>query len=205
MIFLAIETSSSRSSVAVIQNETTIFEEHFFSPRRSTGPLFSLTERALASVAGKPDFLAVGTGPGSYNGIRAGLALATGLQTALAIPCGGWSSLLALPPHQQIVAGDARGGQFYVAVVEDGEFLASPVLRPQQALDSWKSDYPNAEPVWIGETPPSSIWHSVWPDALTLAHIARKAAISSNVKFPIPEPLYLKPPHITPPNAQKSF
>jgi len=198
MKILAIETSSSRSSTALDENGETVFSESFFSPRRETGPIFSLAQRALDAAGGKIDRIAIGTGPGSYNGIRAGISLALGIASALDVPCAGFSSLLALPePEPKIVAGDARSGQFFCAVIAGFSFLSPPSLLDKAALLSLRENHPEAKTLWIGDNPLSASWLPAWPDAGQLARLA-----SASEELPHPSPLYLQPPHITPPRKK---
>jgi len=194
MKVLAIETSSSRINICATSGEELQLDEHYFSPRRETGPLYSLVERALQKF-GFPDRIAVGTGPGSYNGIRAGLSLACGLETALSIPCGGWSSLLALEPERKIVCGDARSGQLYFTMVEDHSFLLEPVLIPASELSIWLARHSDC-PAWRIGCSSDALSHlpPIWPQAIFLANVCRNSST-----MPSPQPTYLKPPHITSP------
>lgn len=198
MKILALETSSSRTSAALNENGTTVFSGSFFSPRRETGPVFSLAQRALDAAGGKIDRIAIGTGPGSYNGIRAGISLALGIASALDAPCAGFCSLLALAdPELKIVAGDARSGQFFCAVIAGFSFLSPPSLLDKEALLSLRESYPDAKTLWIGDCPLSTSWLPAWPEAEQLARLA-----ASSEELPHPSPLYLKPPHITPPRKK---
>jgi len=198
---LVMETSSRRSSVAVWKEGNCIFDEHFFSERRQTGPLFSLVERAIGA-AGSVDLIAVGTGPGSYNGLRAAIALGEGLALGGGIPCAGWSSLLGFPPQRRVLAGDARSGQFFLAVAENHGFLLEPELLAVGELDSRiasLTEASGAERCWIGENPPGSDWKCSFPCARELGLAAMHQATLRGFATPRALPIYLKPPHITRP------
>ena len=85
----------------------------------------ALIDKALRVVGWRPEYLdlvAVGRGPGSYTGIRVGLAIAKGLAYSLGIPLVGVSTLMALAANNPGWPGlvcpvlDARRGMVYTAL-----------------------------------------------------------------------------------------
>ena len=208
---LALETSGRETTAAVLHHGAILFADGFTSGRRETGPLFSLVRSALdslenaASPAAPLTGLVVGTGPGSYNGLRAGLALAAGLGLALGVPVGGWSSLLGLPLGRWLVCGDARGGQWFQAVVADGVFLEEPHLLAKADAAEHATDRARefgAALAWVGEEPPSAHWEALSPRAENLARVAaqwlaEQPASLPREAWPPAGPLYLKEPCIT--------
>jgi tRNA threonylcarbamoyl adenosine modification protein YeaZ len=76
----------------------------------------------------RPDCIAVGTGPGSYTGIRVGAALAKALSLGWQIPLFGFCSLLAFSPDAPdwTVLVDARMGGFYTLKKSGAPALLSP-------------------------------------------------------------------------------
>jgi tRNA threonylcarbamoyl adenosine modification protein YeaZ len=121
-------------------------------PNRHAESLLPLTERLLSRTGlAKRDFCAIvaGTGPGSFTGLRVGLALATGMGLGLGVPVVGVSSLLLLAAALQrrlapnssgkaVALGavlDARRGEsFFAAFDENLESLVAPCLLPNAAL-----------------------------------------------------------------------
>ena len=130
MITLAIDTSTSRGAVALLRDEKPLAEECF---DRATpgGNLFDAAAKLLSENrlgAQDPGLLAVGLGPGSFTGIRAGLAAAKGLALPRQLPIQGASSfdalaLTALPKMprdcpQMCVLCDARREEIYYALYD---------------------------------------------------------------------------------------
>jgi tRNA threonylcarbamoyladenosine biosynthesis protein TsaB len=126
-VLLAIDTSTSWASVALFDGRAVLAELTWRSHRRSGDELFPMLERLLsvgdASLA-SVDRLAVATGPGSFTGIRVGVAAARGLARASGAQVVGVSTLdvLAFPhlPSQRGVCALLPAGrdEWYAAFYE---------------------------------------------------------------------------------------
>jgi tRNA threonylcarbamoyladenosine biosynthesis protein TsaB len=146
----------------------------------------------------------VGLGPGSYSGIRAAVAVCWGFAAARGIPLEGVSSLPAIAPGEFIAAGDARQGRFYFARVKDGTFLEPPVLLDASSIERRCAAWPDLRVFCpsdlSGIIPRAEV---ATPRAGLLAGLAgtnHGPPAGLNAGLPaMPEPLYLKPPHITKP------
>ena len=112
---LAIETVGELSSVAVSDDGQLLGEITWASGRRHTPSLVPMIERvcALADPAGdatatrsRLEVVIVDVGPGAYGGIRAGMAAAIGLATALDLQCVGVGRL-ELQSYAHAGAGSA--------------------------------------------------------------------------------------------------
>ncbi len=123
MIFLAIDTSTEICSVAIQTPSGDIFEAAHTQSTHHAQAILPLIERILSQAnLGLADlnYLAVSVGPGSFTGVRAGIATAQGLTYGLNIPVIpiGTLELVALGAnhsgHVQVIM-DARMQQFYVA------------------------------------------------------------------------------------------
>lgn len=86
-----------------------------------------------------PELIAVGTGPGSYTGIRVGAALAKALAYGWKIPLLGFCSLHTFGPDPVLV--DARSGGFY-ALIGDKPELISPEDPRLQNIPCISSPHP---------------------------------------------------------------
>jgi tRNA threonylcarbamoyladenosine biosynthesis protein TsaB len=82
---LAFDTSSQVTAVAVVHAGRVLAEETEPSQERHAETLLPRIERCLAASAlglGEIDLIAVGIGPGSFTGVRVGVATAKGLALA---------------------------------------------------------------------------------------------------------------------------
>jgi len=159
MITLALDTSTARGAVALLRDETPVAEEFFSrevvvgrvpsrggvrspqSPAEGSGPttdLFSALNVVAANlVRGGPrassqlqfDQIAVGVGPGSFTGIRAGIAAAKGLalpRLGVGVKAVSSFDALAMTVAPQMprdcaamcVLADARRDEVYVAMYD---------------------------------------------------------------------------------------
>src|SRR5687768_454757 len=122
---LAIETSSPRGSVALLDDDRLVVELEHDQPNAHAERILPLVERALEAAGfdrTSLDRVAVGIGPGSFTGLRVGIALAEGLALGLDIPIIGVASLRAMaaavPAAEariRIPVLDARRDEVFVA------------------------------------------------------------------------------------------
>lgn len=188
MKLLAIECSSASGSIALVEDGRTHWELVFENPRGRGGEFFAaLEESAIRS----DDFegVLVGTGPGSYNGLRASIAAAWGLARARGVPLQGVPSVFGYDAAEYVVLGDARAGQWFFALVRDGCLVGDIALLAPEAA---QSAIPSGLPVFT-TSPLLEFACFECPRARFLPNRLDQAGPA--------EPIYLKPPHITKPNA----
>ena len=127
---LAIDTSTSRTSVAIIEADTILFSG-FLDGATAHGPsLPALVQEALA-VSGV-DEVVVGMGPGPFTGLRVGIAFAQSFALARGIPVRGVCSLDAIAAQINekdfIVTVDARRKEVYWARYTAGVRVGDPAV-----------------------------------------------------------------------------
>lgn len=115
---LTIDTSTSQTTVGVVEGESVIWSESIDGATSHGGALGALIEQAqgLDSV----DHVIVGMGPGPFTGLRVGIIFAQGFAKARSIPCIGVVSLDAVALSQplateSVISIDARRKERYWA------------------------------------------------------------------------------------------
>ncbi|MGH8048736.1 MAG: tRNA (adenosine(37)-N6)-threonylcarbamoyltransferase complex dimerization subunit type 1 TsaB [Chthoniobacterales bacterium] len=195
MKVLAFDCSASRGSVAVVEGSEVLFAESFDCPRGRGGEFFPALERAM-KAAGRPDRVAVGIGPGSYNGLRAAISAAEGLKLATGAALVGIASVEALPCDggEYVVVNDARGGVFCYVKIRGREIVGGIELLNADAVAERLAaeTAPIFTTALIENLPQAGLG---FPDAVILARLGEGAKPGMGVL----EPIYLKPAHITKP------
>jgi tRNA threonylcarbamoyl adenosine modification protein YeaZ len=209
MLLLAFDTATPAVTVALHDGTGIVAEQSAADARRHGELLAVFIEAALASAgAGRADLtaVAVGTGPGPYTGLRAGLVTARVLGSALGIRVDGICSLDIIaadvePGREFLVATDARRKELYWARYGDkGERIAGPEACPA-------ADLPRGLPV-AGEGAllyPALGAEPLAPRYPAAARLAALAAerIAAGVPAAPPEPLYLRRPDAREPGQRK--
>ncbi len=218
MITLAIDTSTTRGAVALLQDDKPLAEATFDRSQPEQN-LFDAAGRLLAGNQLNVDdigLLAVGLGPGSFTGIRVGIAAAKGLALPRKLPIKGASSFDALaltalpqmPPDcpQLCVLGDARRDEIYFALYDQQgrcvkkcqiatlEAVADEIHHPIWFVSSEIGRYKNdivalfGGFATIGEA-------SVFPSAAAVGWLAyHQFRDDDNRGDENPEPIYLRTP-----------
>lgn len=92
-MLLAIETGTAACSVALIDGTTIVAARHEIIGRGHAERLVPLVETVLAEAGGRPRAISVDVGPGSFTGLRVGIAAARGFGLVWAAPVHGYSSM----------------------------------------------------------------------------------------------------------------
>ncbi len=198
MKILALELSSSDASVAVAENGRLLDVRRFEAPRGRGAEVFALLDE-MRSTWSDLDRIAVGLGPGSYNGLRVACALAGSFQLALGIELTAAPSccLLAVEEGRYIATGDARGDRLWWAEVRDRRLTGDIALFSQDEFS--RRAAAAILPLYrVGSIRDFMHLPAAAPDAAVLAVMADRL---EPVDPALLEPLYLKPPHITVPRA----
>ena len=132
MLILAFETSAKAASVALTDGEKLLGESYQNTGLTHSQTLLPMAQELLDSCGYKPEqveAVAVAAGPGSFTGVRIGVAAAKGFAWGAQTPCYGVSTLEAMALHLSAWNGlvvpvmDARRNQVYTATftAQDGE------------------------------------------------------------------------------------
>ncbi len=142
---LALDTSTPRGSVALLEGQELTAEVRLLSLETHSARLLRSIRFLLEGVGWHLSdlrLIAAGIGPGSFTGIRIGIATALGLAQTLQIPFAGVSGLDALawqvrlPDGRLGVVMDAQRLQVYYAEYEATVGRMQAVTRPRLLLPS---------------------------------------------------------------------
>jgi tRNA threonylcarbamoyladenosine biosynthesis protein TsaB len=150
------DTSTAATTACVLRADGEAFEhvpppERLFEPPGHSRELLPAVEELMARAGvgwSEVDGLAVGVGPGTFTGLRIGVATARALATAARVPLHPVSSLAALAagidaaesergdPALTLPLIDARRGEVFGALYRGGEQLVAPfAARPEQVAE----------------------------------------------------------------------
>ncbi|HIJ82425.1 MAG TPA: tRNA (adenosine(37)-N6)-threonylcarbamoyltransferase complex dimerization subunit type 1 TsaB, partial [Desulfuromonadales bacterium] len=137
MKILAIDTSTSFASIAVAVDEQVVAESLLNTNRTLSARLVPEIERVLATASlsfHDIDIYASSIGPGSFTGVRGGIATIQGLALAVGKPCARFSSLAMLAMNFSLSTTlvcpllDARKSELYAALYDCSSAIPSPVI-----------------------------------------------------------------------------
>ncbi len=143
MKILAIDTSAVTASAAILEDGALITATELRSKMTHSQTILPMVSDMLKNAAltlKDINVVAVNVGPGSFTGVRIGVAAVKGFCFADDIPCVAVSTLesmaynfLGLPTPQMVCAVmDARCGQVYTALFEVGDTVTR--LTPDEAI-----------------------------------------------------------------------
>lgn len=149
-LILALDTTAEHGSIALLRGLETLEEVSLRAPGGFAHVIFehlaSLMARHALKIA-DIDCYASAAGPGSFTGVRVGLACIKGLAAAEGKPAAGISNLQALASlgsgKLRAAIIDARRGEIYGAVYDDrGRIVQPEVVMPRAA--------------WVAALPPGA-------------------------------------------------
>ena len=215
MRLLVIDTALGACTAAVFEDERPLAVRFEPMVKGHQERLGGLVRDVMAEAGGgfeSLDRVGVTVGPGSFTGLRVGLAFAQGLGAALDRPVVGISTLDALAASRASPDGpaaaliDARRGQVYARLFADGAPLGEAEALPiEQAAERIAALGPavalvgNGAAVLAGAFPDLTIWRTDDRVAPAPEALARLAADADPATHP-PRPLYLRAPDATPPS-----
>lgn len=204
MRILAITTSTPRFEAAYLDGEA-LRARGYEGEKAHAERMFGEIEAVLAGANRDGlDAIACDVGPGSFTGIRVGLAAAKGMAFALGIPLVPVTSLEAIaaaarphvPEDAAVVAViDARRGEIFVQRFVGAAATEAHHL-PRSAIQELVGAHPDAwfcgMPLEAGERRVVAA-DAEWPSAAAIARLAG-SRIATAPPLELVEPIYLRPP-----------
>jgi tRNA threonylcarbamoyladenosine biosynthesis protein TsaB len=215
---LGIDTATAAAAVAVTR-DTELVDERRAGPGEGGRPehatmLLAEVDAAVRSAGGWKEIglIGIGVGPGTFTGLRIGIATARALAQARNLPLGPVSSLAALargiegPPRRaRLAAIDARRNEIFAGLYDvAGAAIWEPFVAAPEQVASRVSELPEP-PLAAGdgslrfreqleaagvEIPPAAD-----PAHLMAArHVCALAAEAEPVRFEHVKPIYLRRP-----------
>jgi tRNA threonylcarbamoyladenosine biosynthesis protein TsaB len=204
MILLGLDTALSACSVAVTRDGEVLAAASEPMLRGHQERLAPMVQAAM-TAAGVPfaavDRVGVTVGPGSFTGLRVGLAFAKGLGLALGRPCVGVGTLEALAasePGPGLTAAviDARRGQVYLQAFADGAAVMAPDALPVETAAARLAELWRDGPLRL-VGPGAPLLAGIAPEALVAPRAAPDpaavCALAAGRTTPA-RPLYLRAP-----------
>ena len=195
---LVIETATAACSVALLRGGRGVAAAHEVVGRGHAERLLPMI--AALPGGGRADAIRVDVGPGSFTGVRVGLAAARGLAIGWGVPVHGYSSL-ALVAAAAFAADTARDALAVVLEGGHGEVFVQPFARPLVALAPLASLAPAAALAMLDGRPAigSGVRHLVALDpALAAVEALPRAAdailLSGDATQLAPDPVYGRAP-----------
>lgn len=198
---LAVNTANTVLSVAVVRGQETLFSYATGETRNQGNLLLEHARRGLDECGigwADLDLLAVVTGPGSFTGIRIGIAAMRGIALAAKLPLIGIDSFdLYAEDGKNIVALESWRDELYFRVtgqppvnctVEDlaaGLDAGEPYVISGDAAQKLSPLLPQSRVV------------TDLPDATRVAHLAIARFESGGAQTEKPVPFYLRPADVT--------
>ncbi|MCC2112236.1 MAG: tRNA (adenosine(37)-N6)-threonylcarbamoyltransferase complex dimerization subunit type 1 TsaB [Hyphomicrobiales bacterium] len=216
MLILALDTALARCTAGLVnaEGQCVLAVESVVMERGHAEALMPVIERVVATAGTKlaaVDRIAVTIGPGSFTGLRVGVAAARGLALTLRCPAVGVTTLAALsedvceshPGRVVAAAIDARHGHVYFALYGSaGEVLVAPQVLDIETAATHARDHSaiiagSGAPLLAAAARGDEQSEIVAGDAPTVAAIARLGA-ATDPAIARPAPLYLRPPDAKP-------
>jgi tRNA threonylcarbamoyl adenosine modification protein YeaZ len=213
-MLLVIDSATAACSVALIDGDRLVDERHELVGRGHAEHLLPMIESLLGTR--RPATISVDCGPGSFTGLRVGLAAAHGLAIGWQVPLSGYSSLAVLAAAAPLGdAGTGDGGDDQVAVALNGGhgqiFVQTYDRLPLAARDELRSLAPDdaaaviSAPLVIGSGAKALVAARGYGQAIeALPRAADVRLLPLALRTLPPRPLYGRAPDAQPLGAKLS-
>jgi tRNA threonylcarbamoyladenosine biosynthesis protein TsaB len=188
----AVDTSTALGSVALFEDDRLVAEDARRVSNAHGESLMPMLDALFVKTGWKPRDVqrwCVGLGPGSFTGVRIGVATVKGIVLGTGAELVGVSSLdamCALVAERAVAAIAAIRGELYL-----GSPGVEPVCLPPDRIEAWLSENGLGAAKRIGEA---------WTDDGALPHARGVVLAARHVKPVSPDatlPIYVRQPEIT--------
>lgn len=216
---LALDCSAAACSVALWHDSAVVAHRFEVMTRGQAEALMPMVEAVMGLAAlryAELDLVAATVGPGSFTGLRIGLAAARGIALAAGIPVIGVTSFAAVaesvPPavqagrHLAVAIDDRRGGIYWQEFDEGRQPVADPAAVDGDQLPALLSAWPEVPGLLVVGDGAAVLARAVGtglplhvelalgaepPDAVFVARLAARLQAEAATGLP-PVPLYLR-------------
>jgi tRNA threonylcarbamoyladenosine biosynthesis protein TsaB len=208
VLILALDTTTAAGSVA-LADDARVLEVSAIPPgepvaTRLPGDLMAMLGRHSVAL-GAIDVFAVATGPGSFTGLRIGIATMQGVALAHGKPLMGVSGFdaleaLAQAPHVATWV-DAWRGEIYASEYENGRVILAPMVAPPEVV---LNAVRNRDALFIGDAAVKyrdRLPRVVEPTPLLAGAIASLAHARA-IEGELPPPHAIRPLYVRRPDAE---
>ena len=194
MVILGVDCSSKQSSVCIMKDDRVIYTAVQATNTTHSQNFLPMIQGALTVCSLTPkdvDLYAVTLGPGSFTGLRIGLAAIKGMASANNTACIGVSSLKALAKAVDldgivIPVFDARRRQVYGCVMDGDNVICDDFCRDVSVLENYMDTEKNVYFVGDGKTLCYNTYKgysNVKPNSIELPCIAQGACLLAKAEY----------------------
>ena len=194
MVILGVDCSSKQSSVCIMKDDRVIYTAVQATNTTHSQNFLPMIQGALTVCSLTPkdvDLYAVTLGPGSFTGLRIGLAAIKGMASANNTACIGVSSLKALAKTVDldgivIPVFDARRRQVYGCVMDGDNVICDDFCRDVSVLEKYMDTEKNVYFVGDGKTLCYNTYKgysNVKPNSIELPCIAQGACLLAKAEY----------------------
>lgn len=199
MNILAIETSTKDASLCLMKQGQSCVSATWQAERNHDSFLFPALEKALTHLgADSLDLILVGAGPGSYGGVRVALAAAVGIAAVKAAQVVSICSWWGLAPQGSCMVSDAKRGGWTI-LRQNGDIDVLTLSALQAEIHQGTSIVTIEEESTLSRCGLEAKQYAIKPSAESLIQswLSLPAEKQEELKESPPEPIYVRPPHIT--------
>lgn len=199
MRILAIETSTAQASLSLYLNGEIRVNREWKAERNHDAHLFPALQAAMDALGGDaPEYILVGSGPGSYGGVRVALAAATGIAQVTGAAVVALCSWIQLEKDGAVVVSDAKRGGWTLRR-PDGSISVVSTTDVLELAQQGVAIHTTEVPGTLAARGIPADEEGLFPTAKGLIYSWLRMTPqqqSAAAAAPI-EPIYVRPPHIT--------